>query len=359
MFEIQVTPDYEALLANLRRQGTPKRVHHLELYWDREVGEAIVARFDLAQGLDRNDRDYERRLSIRLHRFLGYDYVPVNLGLVGPFPLGSYTTKDDTAGLVRRGGRSWLDERKGPIQTWEDFERFPWPEPGQASTEEIEWFDEHVPEDMCLRAECHSVFEYATWAMGYETLCYALYDQPELVEALLKRLGELAYACCKIYAQFERIRLFLNGDDMGFKTSTMVPAGLLREKVLVWHKRMAELCHRQGALYCLHVCGNLEEIMEDLIGDVELDGRHSFEDAIEPVTAAKRRWGDRLALLGGIDVGFLCRARPDQVRKRVRETLDLCLPGGGYCLGTGNSVANYIPVENYLTMLDEGRRYTA
>ncbi len=32
-------------------------------------------------------------------------------------------------------------------------------------------------------------------------------------------------------------------------------------------------------------------------------------------------------------------------------------PGGGYCLGTGNSVANYIPLENYLTMLDEGRRF--
>lgn len=32
------------------------------------------------------------------------------------------------------------------------------------------------------------------------------------------------------------------------------------------------------------------------------------------------------------------------------------MPGGGYCLGTGNSVANHIPTENYLAMLDEGRR---
>ncbi len=33
------------------------------------------------------------------------------------------------------------------------------------------------------------------------------------------------------------------------------------------------------------------------------------------------------------------------------------MPGGGYCLGTGNSVANYIPLDNYLAMVDEGRRY--
>ena len=31
-------------------------------------------------------------------------------------------------------------------------------------------------------------------------------------------------------------------------------------------------------------------------------------------------------------------------------------PGGGWALGTGNSVANYIPVRNYLAMLDEGRK---
>jgi len=64
-------------------------------------------------------------------------------------------------------------------------------------------------------------------------------------------------------------------------------------------------------------------------------------------------------LLGGIDVDFLCRADEGQIRQRVRETLDACLPGGGYCLGTGNSVANYISLNNFLAMMDEGRRYTA
>ncbi|MCD6302234.1 MAG: uroporphyrinogen-III decarboxylase-like protein, partial [Anaerolineae bacterium] len=71
----------------------------------------------------------------------------------------------------------------------------------------------------------------------------------------------------------------------------------------------------------------------------------------------KRLYGDRLAALGGIDVDFLCRADEEAIRRRVRNTLDACMPGGGYCLGTGNSVANYIPLENYLIMLDEGRRW--
>lgn len=98
--------------------------------------------------------------------------------------------------------------------------------------------------------------------------------------------------------------------------------------------------------------------MDSLINYVQIDGRHSFEDEIEPVTEAKKRYGSKIALLGGIDVHFLCTASERHIRKRVRETLDICLLGGGYCLGSGNSVANYIPVDNYLIMMDEGRRYS-
>jgi len=145
---------------------------------------------------------------------------------------------------------------------------------------------------------------------------------------------------------------------MGFRSGTMISAQILIEKSLIWHKRMADLAHASGRLYLLHSCGNLEEILPYLIDEVKLDGRHSFEDVIEPVTVAKRRWGDRLALLGGIDMDFLTRATPEQVRQRVRETLDVCLPGGGYCLGSGNTVANYVPLDNYLAMMDEGRRYS-
>jgi uroporphyrinogen decarboxylase len=45
------------------------------------------------------------------------------------------------------------------------------------------------------------------------------------------------------------------------------------------------------------------------------------------------------------------------VRHRTREILKVCGKGGGYVLSTGNSVANYIPLRNYLAMLDEGRRW--
>ena len=65
-----------------------------------------------------------------------------------------------------------------------------------------------------------------------------------------------------------------------------------------------------------------------------------------------------MALLGGLDLDFVVRSDEEAIRQRVRETLDVCQPGGGYCLGMGNWVTEYVPLDHYLALLDEGRRYS-
>ncbi len=75
-----------------------------------------------------------------------------------------------------------------------------------------------------------------------------------------------------------------------------------------------------------------------------------------PVTEAKKKYGSRIAILGGVDIHFLATKCEEEVRAYVDHKIDCCAPGGGYALGTGNTVAKYIPLNNYLAMLDEGRR---
>jgi uroporphyrinogen decarboxylase len=137
----------------------------------------------------------------------------------------------------------------------------------------------------------------------------------------------------------------------------MVQADFIRNKVLPCHRKCAEIAHAAGRTYLLHACGKLDQIMPDIIDTVKVDAKHSFEDVIRPMPETKKLWGGKIGLIGGVDVDFLCRADEPAIRGYVRKTVDACLPGGGYVLGTGNSVANYIPLANYLTMLDEGRRY--
>lgn len=355
MLEKPVKLDPEGLMKNLRREGTPSRVYHMELGIDMEIRAAVVERFGIGKELDTNDPRYTHKWSIELHRFLGYDYYSCGVKTSG-FPR-DHSSADDTAPLdQRRESRSWTNEHLGPIQTWQDFEEYPWPDPEQADTSDLEWCNDNLPDDMCLRSGACQIFEQVTWLMGYEGLCIAIYDQPDLVDAMFQRVGEIFLALNKLICQFPRVGFLISGDDMGFKTQTMIDPQILIDKALSWHKKLAEVAHQSGKLYLIHSCGNLEALMPAML-DAGIDGRHSFEDVIEPVTEIKKRWGDKMALLGGIDMSFLTLADEMSIRKRVRETLDICQEGGGYCLGSGNTVANYIPLDNYLTMLDEGRAY--
>jgi uroporphyrinogen decarboxylase len=339
------------------RTGTPKRVHHIELFLDREVQEAICQRYHLLDGLDSGDPAFPLQRMVRAQRFLGYDYVRQGVDDL-PMPLNRAVT-EDTAAYQREGGRSYVDETRGPITSWEEFERYPWPDPAEVTTNALTWYDRHLPDDMCVIGSggfAHFA-EYLTWLMGYETLCYALYDQRDLVRAIADRLMGLYVPMLERILSYDRVKIVWGSDDMGFKTGPMIGPNDLREFVLPGHRKMAEMAHAAGRPYLLHSCGNLFSIYDDLIDDVKIDAKHSFEDTIEDVRELKPTYGQRMALLGGIDLDFLCRADEATIRARVRNTLDICMPGGGYCLGTGNSVANYIPLNSYLAMVDEGRNY--
>jgi uroporphyrinogen decarboxylase len=350
-------PDGEALLSCLRREGTPGRVHLMELFLDDEVKTAIVKRFGLEEGLDRQAPFAREKLEIALQRFLGYDFV--RCGLDGVDWTWNRAGVDDTAWARREGGRMFTDEHRGPIGSWEELERYPWPDMSRADTSRLAWLQENLPDDMCIASGGAGHFaEHLTWLMGYETLCFALHDDPKLVRAIAARIEELLARQLELYLQYDRVKLMWGSDDMGFRTGLLLSPADMRELALQGHRRTAARTHEAGRLYLLHSCGMLDDIREDLITDVRIDAKHSFEDTIESVVDWKKKDGHRVSLLGGIDVDFLCRSTEEEVRARVRSTLEACQPGVGYCLGTGNTVANYIPLDNYLAMVDEGRRWS-
>jgi uroporphyrinogen decarboxylase len=60
--------------------------------------------------------------------------------------------------------------------------------------------------------------------------------------------------------------------------------------------------------------------------------------------------------LGGIDVDFMCRSTPREIKLRCQKMLARSSGRGGYALGTGNSVPEYIPYDNFIAMIDCVRR---
>ncbi|MBM4466343.1 MAG: uroporphyrinogen-III decarboxylase-like protein, partial [Chloroflexi bacterium] len=135
----------------------------------------------------------------------------------------------------------------------------------------------------------------------------------------------------------------------------------LRRLVFPWLKKYAALAHEHGKMFWYHCCGNVYRngVIDALIEEVQIDAFHSFQDVILPVTDFQAQYGDRVATLGGVDMDKLARMDEADLRRYIRSILEQCMPGGRFALGSGNSVANYIPLENYLILLDESRRWQA
>jgi len=350
-------PDFERLRHVLLRQGSPGPVPPIEFLADVALMEQVVGEpfpiESLADLKSCGEVECKRAcdLIIRFHEQLGYDYVSVLVEV----PLDSaYTGVDDTGG---GGKRYWQDQSRGPIGSWADFDAYRWPAPGDINYRALEYTAGHLPEGMKAIAVCDGVFEWAKAMMGLETFSFALMDDPDLVAAVCQRVGELTAAACQNAVKTPNVGALFVSDDMGYFTATLISPKHLRKYIFPWEKRLAEVAHTGGVPFLLHACGNVSAVMDDLIDGVGIDGKHSYEDKIKPVEKVMETWGDRISVLGGVDMDILARGTEQQVRERVRQILDFCGPRGGYCLGTGNTAANYLPVANLLAMLDEGERW--
>ena len=174
------------------------------------------------------------------------------------------------------------------------------------------------------------------------------------VRAVFDKLGEIHDHPAATGLHGRRRRL-PPGATTCFKTSTFLCPAHLREYVFPIYAEMARIAHEAGKPFILHSCGNLDAVYDDLIDGCGIDAKHSFEDVILPVTEFKRCYGDRVTPLGGLDVDFICRASEPELRRYVRQVAEVCYADGFWALGTGNSLTDYMPVENYLIVLEEGK----
>lgn len=359
-------PDREEFRKIVLREKISSQVHLIELHIDAEIIKYFTQKLgrkwiEPSLAKDRKSQAEVLQNYLECWYRLGYDYLRLTSDFrfsAGLSFAASRRKGQDTA-LLPRGKRQWVEEGKGIISSWEDFEKYNWPSPEEMDLWPLEFVAQNLPEGMgILVVFSPGVFEVLSNELfGLETLSYLLYDDPSLVETVANKVGDLIYRAYERVIGLDNLLGFFQGEDMGFKKGTLVSPEALRRYILPWHKKLAQLAHDHGLLYLFHNCGYCESIMEDLIEEVKIDGKHSFEDAIMPVTEFKKKYGDRVAVLGGVDMDKLCRLEEKQLRQYVRVILEQCMPGGGYLLGSGNSITNYMPPENYLIMLDEGAKY--
>ena len=329
------TPDFEGNLAKVLSRKVPAQPTLFEFIVSDEA-------MNLMAGEARTGDDFRSVIAHRIRAFAraGYDFVPL-VGSAFWFPRKPHVSAE-----------SYSLNDGGSISDWESFEQYDWESAEPRVYDAISEAEKLLPDGMKILAYCpDGILENVIGICGYETLCYLLADDRKLVEAIFARVGERIERYLTRCASMPSVGVLFCNDDWGFHSSTMISHADLRELVYPYYKRISAAAHANGKYCAMHSCGNFRGIYEDLYQEIGFDGKHSNEDSILPVETAYEQYADRIAILGGMDIDFLCRATQTEIADRCKAMLRRSAEKGSYALGSGNSIARYVPLESFVTMI--------
>jgi uroporphyrinogen decarboxylase len=278
----------------------------------------------------------------------GYDYATIPSRYFCPFAFKTANqNKKETVSL----NEGFL------ITDWKSFDLYIWPKIEEFNSELLELSATNLPDGMKIIVSAPGgLLENAISLIGFENLCFMVYEDETLAKLIFDNIGSRLLAFYQVCSKTSTVGALIVNDDWGFKTQTMLPPDLLRHFVFPWHKKIVETIHRNNKFAILHSCGNLAEVMTDICTSLNYDAKHSFEDEILPVEKAYEKYHNHIAVMGGIDMDFLVRQSPEKINERAHKLLETTKLKG-YALGSGNSIPDYVPVENYMAMINAANDY--
>lgn len=335
-------PDFNNLLKILRREK-PDRPTLFEFFLNDEIYEELSG---YNPGSKVGTFMGYAKWMMDSYRNAGYDYFMLRFPPEFMFPSKPDVENDKAA------ARSISQNHSVMITDRRTFKSYQWPDPEKIDLTQYAEFGKTVlPGMKAIPFGPNGVLENTTNILGYDNMCYLLYDDPELLKDVFDKVGGILNRYYELVAGFDYVGAVMVNDDWGYNTQTMLKTADMRELVIPWHKRIVRTIHEAGKPAIMHSCGKLSEVMDDIIDGIGFDAKHSYEDKITPVEEAYELWGRRIAILGGIDVNFICTAKPEEIFLRAAALLEKTKNSGGYALGTGNSVPYYVPKQNYYAMI--------
>ena len=137
---------------------------------------------------------------------------------------------------------------------------------------------------------------------------------------------------------------------------------IYEEVFLPYLVKHVELVHNFDAIYIYYDDGKMSKFI-DFYVDAGIDAVMTLSppplgDVVPE--EIKRKYGDRVALMGGIDaVNEVYLSNPKAIRKMVKERLEIYKPGGGYIMDGSNSLVYETPVENVRALAEAGLEFGA
>ncbi len=305
----------------------------MEKILDKEVASLMTGDFS-------DKKEWVRRQA-EFYRRMGYDFFNFDMNIGQALP----------------GGGALGGHVDPVIKDRADFERYPWDKLPDIYFEMFGTYYDALKETvqgdfLAFGGPGNGIFECVQELTSYEGLCYIKADDEELYGELFQKVGETNLA---IWDRFldkyaDCYAVFRFGDDLGFKSTTLLSTADINDYIIPQYAKIISRIHQTGKPFLLHSCGCIFNVMDDIIEKTNIDAKHSNEDEIAPFWVWVERYGDRIGNFGGIDTDAVCRLSKPELRDYIEEVVAKCKGHGGFAFGSGNSIPDYVPVDNYVAM---------
>lgn len=316
----------------------------------------------LFAGVDGRTSEETWRKLIKMYKQIGLDCFCTS-GIGNPFkaiPLEDHKVVDVWGRIFSLAhGFTTSPFYVGPYLTSrEKYEAFPRPDPlDEYNLNQLKSAIKAAGDDMLVIAGIGSIWEVQGEALGFDNALKYIYTDPVFLRKVLddstRYAIELGKASIDLGAE-----ILLLWDDYAYRHGPMMSPKHWKEFIYPCLKRVADGFHKRGAFLMIHSDGNIRPLM-DMIIEAGVDLIQPLEPAAGmDIIEVAEKWGGKICLVGNIDVSHLLPfGTREDVIKSVKRAISAAAPGGGYILGSGHMINDACKPENFLAMVETGKKF--
>ena len=212
-------------------------------------------------------------------------------------------------------------------------------------------------DDLALLGGVTGPFTTTWMLMGYERICFALYDDTDMLTACFKMANEYNKEAARRSVDAGCIGIWLS-DDLGDSNNGFMKNDHFKRLLLPHLAEQAEYIDSLGVPVLMHSCGCITQYLDDL-AQTKIASIHPLQrTAGMELRDVKEQYGERFCIIGNVDSSrTLPYGTPEEVEAEAREAIEIAAPGNGFILASDHSLHDGIPIENILALRDAGLKY--
>ncbi|HME56301.1 MAG TPA: uroporphyrinogen decarboxylase family protein [Candidatus Lokiarchaeia archaeon] len=325
--------------------------------------------------------DFEYAGNIAIPRFLNVDvfvqdpfYEQIHYWLPNPLEYPEYNYKLNVVGRlyktvkIEKTGQDYAFYEKG-YYTTEEILKQTWDAYGKPHEYMLDGVDYNPNTWRAVVEECEPYFvpmgrlvipmhEALFEGMTLARLAYYMRRKPSYIHEVMAEYTATNIANINGLAD-AGVEILMYNDDIAQKERSIISLTNFREFILPYYQQIYDACKKRGMFVIQHSCGYVDEFLPEMV-NIGLPGIQSLEPAAGvDLSALKKKFGDRLVFLGGIDSSRILNfGTPDDIENEVKRCLAAAGAGGGYFVGPSHDILN-VPFENLLALRDAIEKHRA